>query len=78
MERLLTIRQLSELIQVSPKTIYQWVHIGYILHYKFLKGIRFREKDVEDRLNTNLSNAANRQIFFHEIRAEVGKKKELP
>jgi len=47
MEKLLTIRQLSELIQVSPKTIYQWTHIGFIPHYRFPKGLRFREAEIE-------------------------------
>ncbi|NQS89759.1 helix-turn-helix domain-containing protein [Patescibacteria group bacterium] len=46
MERLLTIQQLSELIQYSPKTIYQWVHIGFVPHVKFPKGIRFKESQI--------------------------------
>ena len=46
MEKLLTIQQLSELIQVRPKTIYQWTRIGSIPFYKFPKGIRFRENQV--------------------------------
>jgi len=46
-EKLLTIQQLSELIQVSPKTIYQWTHIGYVPYYKLPKGIRFRQQEVE-------------------------------
>jgi len=40
-EKLLTVQQLGELIQVSPKTIYQWTHIGFIPHYKLPKGVRF-------------------------------------
>lgn len=46
MEKLLTIQQLGELIQVSPKTIYQWTHIGFIPHYKLPKGVRFKKADV--------------------------------
>jgi excisionase family DNA binding protein len=45
-EKLLTIQQLSDLIQISPKTIYQWTHIGFIPHYKFPKGIRFYEEEI--------------------------------
>lgn len=56
MEKLLTIQQLSELIQVSPKTIYQWTHIGFVPFYKFPKGIRFREKDINDWLNKKRQN----------------------
>ena len=33
-EKLLTIKELSELIQVSPKTIYSWTHLGYAHHIK--------------------------------------------
>ena len=52
MERLLTIRQLSDSIQISPKTIYQWTHTGFIPHYKLPKGVRFRKRDVESWLNS--------------------------
>jgi excisionase family DNA binding protein len=45
-EKLLTIQQLGDLIQVSPKTIYQWTHIGFIPHYKFPKGVRFRQEEI--------------------------------
>lgn len=46
MDKLLTIQQLSEYLQVSPKTIYQWTHIGFIPYYKFPKGVRFREEEI--------------------------------
>jgi len=45
-KKLLTVEQLSELIQVSPKTIYQWTHIRFIPFYKFPKGIRFSEDQI--------------------------------
>lgn len=51
MEKLLTIQQLSELIQVSPKTIYQRIHIGFIPCYKLSKGIRFNVLEVEQWLS---------------------------
>ena len=47
MEKLLTIQQLSELIQVRPKTIYQWTHTGFIPHYKLPKGVRFRPFEID-------------------------------
>ena len=47
MEKLLKIKELSELIGFSPRTIYDWVHVGFIPHYKFPKGIRFRISEVE-------------------------------
>jgi excisionase family DNA binding protein len=55
-EKLLTIRQLSDLIQVSPKTIYQWTHIGFMPYYKFPKGVRFRTAEVEKWLEKRKHN----------------------
>ena len=46
MEKLLTINDLSEFLQVSPSTIYHWTHTDYIPHYKLPKGVRFRSEEV--------------------------------
>lgn len=50
MEKLLTIHQLSDLIQVRPKTIYQWTHVGFIPFYKLPKGVRFKISEIENWL----------------------------
>jgi len=50
MDKLLTLQQLSELLQVKPSTIYKWVHYGYISSIKLGSGIRFRPRKVEDWL----------------------------
>ena len=50
MEKLLTIEQVSELIQISRSTLYEWTHTGFIPHYKFPNGVRFKEKDIDDWL----------------------------
>ena len=53
MEKLLKIREVGELLQMSPKTIYNWVHSGDIPYFKVYKGrgsagvIRFRQSDLE-------------------------------
>ena len=47
MEKLLTVEQLSELIQVSKRTVYDWIHCGFISHYKLRKGVRFKESEME-------------------------------
>jgi excisionase family DNA binding protein len=49
-EKLLTVEQLSELIQISRSTLYEWTHVGFIPHYKFPNGVRFKEKDIDDWL----------------------------
>jgi len=48
MDRLLTPKQLSELLQVSLSTIYKWVHYKYALYVKMGDLIRFKEKRVEE------------------------------
>ena len=57
MERLLKIREVSELLQISPKTIYNWVHYGYIPYFKVYgqrgttkAAIRFRQSEIEQWL----------------------------
>jgi len=53
-EKLLTVEQLSELIQISRSTLYEWTHAGFIPHYKFPNGVRFKEKDIDDWLKKRL------------------------
>ena len=47
MEKLLTIQQVRDILQVSKRTIYDWTHIGYIPHYKLPNGVRFRKSEIE-------------------------------
>ena len=46
MENLITVEQLSEIIKVSPSTIYHWTQAEYIPHYKLPKGVRFRLDEI--------------------------------
>lgn len=50
MERLLTPKQLSELLQVDQSTVYKWSHMEFIPHLKLGKSIRFVEREVEEWL----------------------------
>jgi len=47
MERLLTARQLSELLQVGESTVYKWTHMEFIPHVKLGGSIRFVAGDVK-------------------------------
>lgn len=53
MEKLLKVDELSAMLQMSPKTIYHWVHRGEIPYFKVysVRGkhglVRFRESDIE-------------------------------
>ncbi len=46
MERLMTAKQVSELIEVKPSTIYQWVHLGLIPYVKLGKCVRFKKVEL--------------------------------
>ena len=41
MERLLTVEQVADHLQVKPRTVYQWVHDGYIPVIKIGVLVRF-------------------------------------
>jgi excisionase family DNA binding protein len=51
MEKLLTPKQLSEILQVSRGVIYKWIYMGFIPHYKLGGQVRFKERDIEAWLN---------------------------
>ena len=50
MDKLLTPKQLADLLQVRPTTVYKWVHYKYVPHIKLRSLIRFKEKRVEEWL----------------------------
>ena len=61
MEKLLKVEELSELIQVSPSTIYHWTQANFIPHYKLPKGIRFKITEIEGWLRKKrMSGRENR------------------
>lgn len=45
--KLLNVTQLSELINVKPKTIYDWVHKEKIPYYKIEGALRFNSDEIE-------------------------------
>lgn len=50
MERLLTVEEVANWLQVKPRTIYQWVHEGYIPVIKIGALVRFNQGSVLDWL----------------------------
>lgn len=52
MDRLLTVDQVAEWLQVKPRTIYQWVHEGYIPVIKLGSLVRFDEASIGKWLRT--------------------------
>ena len=47
MEKLLTIKDLCELLQLSKSLLYKWVHYAFIPHVKLGSNVRFRQSEVE-------------------------------
>lgn len=46
-EKLLTKRELAELLNISESTINRWMKDGTLPYIKFPQAVRFRKKDVE-------------------------------
>jgi len=46
MERLLKIKDICDLLQVSQALVYKWVHFGYIPYVKIGSLIRFKEFEI--------------------------------
>ncbi len=46
MEKLLTARQVSELLEVKLSTVYDWVYRGLIPYVKLGRLIRFKKKEI--------------------------------
>jgi excisionase family DNA binding protein len=47
MERYLKVKEVADLIGLSPRTIYEWAEADYIPHYRLPKGLRFKISQVD-------------------------------
>lgn len=54
MERLLTVDDLAELLQFKRQSIYNLVHKGKIPFIKVGTSLRFKVKDIEEYLHTEI------------------------
>ena len=50
----MTARQVSELLEVNPSTLYQWVHLGLIPYVKLGKCVRFKKIELFRWIDKNL------------------------
>ncbi len=64
MDKLLTPKQLSELLQVDQSTVYWWSHTGFIPHIKIGKLVRFKEVEVEEWVKQR-SRQGRKQIKYN-------------
>ncbi|MGB3342171.1 MAG: helix-turn-helix domain-containing protein [bacterium] len=58
--KLMTIEQLSELISVKKKTIYDWTHKGLIPYIKLGRLLRFDAGKIEKWIKNNEYTEINR------------------
>jgi excisionase family DNA binding protein len=70
MERLMTAKQVSELIEVKPSTIYQWVHLGLVPYVKLGKCVRFKKAELFRWIDRNLRKE---RISFKSVEKELRK-----
>lgn len=61
MNRLLTVDEVATWLQVKPRTIYQWVHEGYIPVLKLGALVRFDQASVSAWLKKRESPGRSRQ-----------------
>lgn len=47
MEKLLTVEQVAEFLQVSKLLIYKWVYYKYIPYFKIGNQVRFKEASLD-------------------------------
>jgi excisionase family DNA binding protein len=52
MLKLIDIKALSEILSVKSSTLYQWVELGKIPHYKLNGAVRFKQDEILDWLST--------------------------
>ena len=73
MERLMTAKQVSELIEVRPSTVYQWVHLGLIPYVKIGKCVRFKKDELFRWID---KNHRRERVSFKSV--EKNLKKRVP
>ncbi len=54
-QKLLTAKELSEIVAIKPKTIYSYADKGLIPHYKIESNVRFRGQEIADWLRDHAS-----------------------
>jgi excisionase family DNA binding protein len=55
-DRLLTARELGDILAISPKTLYNYVTRGMIPYFKIESNVRFRARDVAEWLRQHSGN----------------------
>jgi excisionase family DNA binding protein len=59
MEKLLTVKDLCETLQVKKGLVYKWVHYGYVPHIKIGNLLRFKESQIDTWINKRAKKGRN-------------------
>lgn len=57
--KLLTVKEVSEILKAKPKTIYQWAELGQIPSVKLNGCLRFELDDIKEWINSCKKEAAS-------------------
>lgn len=61
--KMLNIHQLSHLLNVKQKTIYDWVHKKKIPYHKLVGSLRFKENEIIEWLKSKKHNPRKEMNF---------------
>ncbi len=67
MDKLLTPKQLSELLQVDLSTVYLWTHTEFLPFYKLGRSVRFAESEVLEWVRQRKRKSAGRPAMKYDI-----------
>jgi excisionase family DNA binding protein len=68
MKNLLTVKELSEILRVKAKTLYQWAELGQIPCVKLNKCLRFEKEDIERWISTCKKDSSSSYNPFTQAR----------
>ncbi len=63
LSRLLSIKEVIEILSIGRATLYRMIDAGEIKAYKIGKGVRFKQEEIEEYINS------------HQIKAKKSRKK---
>ena len=58
MEKIYTVPQVAEYLQISRSKMYDWVKRGKIPHFRIGRNVRIRESDLQAYIDANCINYA--------------------
>ncbi|MDP8259640.1 MAG: helix-turn-helix domain-containing protein [Candidatus Gygaella obscura] len=67
MDKLLTPKQLSELLQIKLSTVYKWSHYGYVPYVRIGDLVRFKEKRIKEWLKKR-ERKGRKSLRIHAIK----------